>query len=1460
MPSPKKFQEVFTWPCNEEFEFGSPCIHRNMFDALNLMFLLAYFVALLYAFLKRQYTLSRRRKGCVYLFGSILCTTVSITYFIACLWVKFKGNNRFLHQYWVTLMVNSFIWIGLATSLQLLVNKFIKVLVISWWVFFSVLKSVLVPESLFRRENIQIIDIASWPISFLLLYCAFDLARKYDHQNYLNDKLGQPRLLEEDRVKTELEKSGFFGMMTFSWINRLLQLGYSKPLVLKDIPSLSSADSALVATNAFLHEWSAINGDRRSSTRNLVIRALARCYSKEMIVVGVCALLRTMAVVSLPLLVRAFVQLSSKEGKDVYHGTFLVVCLIIVKLVESFSQRHWFFNSRRYGMRMRSALMASVFQKQFKLSSIARRRHSMGQIVNYIAVDAYRLGELPWWFNMAWSLPLQLILGIAVLFGTVGVGLLLGLVPLTLFGLANLPFAKRLQMCQSHVVTAQDERIRSTTEILNNMKIIKLQSWEDKFKNVIESIREVEFKWMAEAHIKKAYGSAFYWMSPTFISSLVFVGCSIMKSAPLDASTIFTVLATLRVMAEPTKMLAEVLSVMIQAKVSLDRLDTFLQEEELKVEDVVRIPVRNLDISIRIREGNFSWEANAAVLTLEKINLYVDRGEKVAICGPVGSGKSSLLHSILGEIPKTSGLVEVFGSIAYVSQTFWIQSGTIRDNILFGKPMDKTKYQMVIKACALDKDIDDFDYGDLTEIGQRGLNLSGGQKQRIQLARAAYSDADIYLLDDPFSAVDSHTACYLFEKYIKEALEKKTVILVTHQIDFLTETKEILVMKGGKITQSGSYEELLKSGKVFEQLVNAHESAMKELNSGNRIRKGKAQETLSCQLDFISHDPASEKIHNVSPKVLPKVQLTEVEEIETGNSRWKPYLDYVLIPKGSLPLGMVVFCQSSFVVLQAISTYWLAVATQLPKISDAILIGIYSVFSILSALSAFMRSLLGAHLALKASKAFFSAFLESIFKAPMQFFDSTPMGRILTRASSDMSVLDFHVPYSLVFTLVAAIEVIGTVSVMATVTWQVLIIAIPITVAAGHVQGYYLASARKLVRINGTTKAPLTNYAAETSTGVVTIRAFSMIECFIRNNLKLIDTDATMFFHTIASTEWALLRVETLQNLTIFTAAILLILLPQGTIAPGFVGLALSYALTLTTSQVYLTRWYCSLDNHIISVERIIQYMRIPPEPPAIIESNRPPFSWPSKGRIDLQDLQIKYRLNAPLVLKGITCTFQAGHKIGVVGRTGSGKTTLISALFRLVDPAGGRILIDGLDICTIGLKDLRLKLSIIPQEPTLFKGSIRSNLDPLGQYNDQEIWEAIRKCQLEPVIRSLPGLLDSSVSDDGENWSVGQRQLFCLGRVLLRRNKILVLDEATASIDSATDNIIQQVIKQEFSSCTVITIAHRVPSVIDSEMVMLLSYGEVVEYDKPSKLMEYNSSFSNLVADYWSNHKRNFT
>ncbi|KAF7124904.1 hypothetical protein RHSIM_Rhsim12G0042900 [Rhododendron simsii] len=617
------------------------------------------------------------------------------------------------------------------------------------------------------------------------------------------------------------------------------------------------------------------------------------------------------------------------------------------------------------------------------------------------------------------------------------------------------------------------------------------------------------------------------------------------------------------------------------------------------------------------------------------------------------------------------------------------------------------------------------------------------------------------------------------------------------------------VIQGGEVTQSGSYEELLTTGTAFEQLVNAHKNAATAMDPEiNENTKNSSKGNIDRVEETKGHYLTKENSEgDTSVKGLSGVQLTEEEEKEIGNVGWKPIFDYIVIAKGLPILSLSILSHIGFLTLQAASSYWLAFAIQIPNISSGIFIGVYTIISTISAVFVYLRAYLTALLGLKPSKSFFSSFIDSIFTAPMLFFDSTPVGRILTRASSDLSTLDFDIPIAIAFVYASALEVLIIVIIMASVTWQVLIVAAFATVASSYVQVGILYSF-----CQGTD-------AAETSLGVGTIREFNMAERFFQNYLKLIDTDAKLFLYSNASLEWLNLRVEALQNLTLFTAAFLLIFLPKGGMAPGLVGLSLSYALVLTFALVFFTQWYSSLCNYIISVERIKQFMNIPPEPPAIVEDKRPPFSWPSEGKIELQDL----KLHANARRSGFD---EEGARVGVVGRTGSGKTTLISALFRLVEPESGKILIDALDICSIGLKDPRMKLSIIPQEPTLFKGSVRTNLDPSGLYSDDELWKALEKCQLKATISSLPNLLDSSGKYHSKSLS----------------------DEVRTGVQD----------REEFSGCTVITVAHRVPTVTDSDMVMVLSFGELVEYDEPSKLMETDSSFSKLVAEYWSSHRKN--
>ncbi|CAL9009831.1 unnamed protein product [Prunus brigantina] len=531
------------------------------------------------------------------------------------------------------------------------------------------------------------------------------------------------------------------------------------------------------------------------------------------------------------------------------------------------------------------------------------------------------------------------------------------------------------------------------------MKIIKLQSWEEKFKNYVDSLREREFKWLSDSQFKKAYGTLMYWMSPTIISSVIFLGCILSKSAPLNASTIFTVLAALRSIGDPVRLIPEALSVMIQVEVSFDRLNDFSLDDELKDNEVRQLSSQNSDEILRIERGIFSWYPESAVPTLRDVNLEVQREQKVAVCGPVGAGKSSLLCAILGEMPKISGTVDVFGTLAYVSQTSWVQSGTLRDNILYGRPIDEIKYDKAIKACALDKDIDSFDHGDLTEIGQRELNMSGGQKQRIQLARAVYSDADIYLLDDPFSAVDAHEGNFtqfewLMQDCVMAALARKTVILVTHQVEFLSEVDKILVMEGGKVTQSGSYESVLTVGTAFGQLVNAHKDAVTTLGPSNYQSQGESErgDMVRPEEPHGAYLTANNSERDISVKGIAGVQLTEEEEKEIGDVGWKPFWDYIFVSRGTLLLCLGIIAQFCFSSLQAAATYWLALGIQIPKLTSGVLIGVYAAISALCAVFVYLRSFFAAHMGLKASRAFYSGFTDAIFKAPMLFFDSTPLG------------------------------------------------------------------------------------------------------------------------------------------------------------------------------------------------------------------------------------------------------------------------------------------------------------------------------------------------------------------------------------------------------------------------------------------------------------------------------------
>ncbi|KAL8462289.1 hypothetical protein ACS0TY_033368 [Phlomoides rotata] len=1049
-----------------------------------------------------------------------------------------------------------------------------------------------------------------------------------------------------------------------------------------------------------------------------------------------------------------------------------------------------------------------------------------------MSVDAERIGDFGWYMHDPWMVVLQVVLALMILYKDVGLASVAALVATVLVMLANVPLGKLQEKFQDKLMKSKDKRMKATTEVLRNMRILKLQSWELKFLSKIMDLRKVETGWLGRYLFTTATTSFVFWGAPTFVSVVTFGACFLMK-IPLESGKILSALATFRILQEPIYNLPDTIAMIVQTKVSLDRIVSFLSLDDLRPDLVEKLPRSSSETALEVIDGNFSWDESPPSPTLKDINFRVSHGMRVAICGTVGSGKSSLLSCILGEMPKISGIIRLAGTKAYVAQSPWIQSGKIEENILFGKEMDRQRYNQVLEACSLNKDLEILSFGDQTVVGERGINLSGGQKQRIQIARALYQDADIYLLDDPFSAVDAHTGAHLFSECILGLLDSKTVIYVTHQVEFLPAADLILVMKDGKIKQVGKYNDILKSGSDFMELVGAHEKALLALDSVNEepTISGEEMSSRIAKPGLQKQQSRSDGNDEVDEET--KGQLVQEEEREKGSVGLSVYWKYIRTAYGGLIAPVALFAQILFQILQIGSNYWMAWATPVskdstPHVGGSTLILVYVALSVGSALCIFGRALSVAAIGYKTANILFNKMHQCIFRAPMSFFDSTPSGRILNRVSTDQSTVDLNMASIIGAFAFAIIQLIGIIAVMSQVAWQVFIIFIPVIAICIYLQRYYIAAARELARLCGVCKAPVIQHFSETLTGSITIRSFDQEPRFRDICMRLIDGYSRPKFYTAAAMEWLCIRLDVLSLLTFAFSLIFLISLPKGAIDPSVAGLAVTYGLNLNMLQSMVVWNLCFMENRIISVERILQYTSIPSEPPLVVESNKPESGWPIQGEVNIRDLQVRYGPHMPFVLRGLTCTFFGGKRTGIVGRTGSGKSTLIQTLFRIVEPTVGQILIDGINISSIGLHDLRSRLSIIPQDPTMFEGTIRNNLDPLEEYTDEQIWETLDKCQLGDDVRKKTEKLDSAVSENGENWSVGQRQLVCLGRVLLKKSKVLVLDEATASVDTATDNLIQQTLKNHFDDSTVITIAHRITSVLDSDMVLLLDNGMV--------------------------------
>uniref|UniRef100_A0A8C7EUI1 Multidrug resistance-associated protein 1 n=1 Tax=Neovison vison TaxID=452646 RepID=A0A8C7EUI1_NEOVI len=1183
---------------------------------------------------------------------------------------------------------------------------------------------------------------------------------------------------------------------------------------------------------------------------------------------------------------------NDQEAPD-WQGYFYTVLLFVSACFQTLVLHQYFHICFVSGMRIKTAVIGAVYRKALVITNSARKSSTVGEIVNLMSVDAQRFMDLATYINMIWSAPLQVILALYLLWLNLGPSVLAGVAVMILMVPVNAVMAMKTKTYQVAHMKSKDSRIKLMNEILNGIKVLKLYAWELAFKDQVLAIRQEELKVLKKSAYLAAVGT-FTWVCTPFLVALstFAVYVTIDKNNILDAQKAFVSLALFNILRFPLNILPMVISSIVQASVSLKRLRIFLSHEELEPDSIERRPVKDGGgaNSITVKNATFTW-ARSDPPTLSGITFSIPEGSLVAVVGQVGCGKSSLLSALLAEMDKVEGCVAVKGSVAYVPQQAWIQNDSLRENILFGRQLQERYYKAVIEACALLPDLEILPSGDRTEIGEKGVNLSGGQKQRVSLARAVYCDSDIYLFDDPLSAVDAHVGKHIFENVIgpKGMLRNKTRLLVTHSISYLPQVDVIIVMTGGKISEMGSYQELLARDGAFAEFLRTYASSEQEQaeqDEGGMVvevgegltsvsspgKEGKQMENgmlvtdvagrqLQRQLSNSSSYSGDVSHHHTSTAELQKAgakkedawKLVEADKAQTGKVKLSVYWDYMKA------IGLFISFLSIFLFLcnhvaALASNYWLSLWTDDPIVNGTqehtkVRLSVYGALGISQGISVFGYSMVVSIGGIFASRRLHLDLLHNVFRSPMSFFERTPSGNLVNRFSKELDTVDSMIPQVIKMFMGSLFNVIGACIIILLATPIAAIIIPPLGLIYFFVQRFYVASSRQLKRLESVSRSPVYSHFNETLLGVSVIRAFEEQERFIRQSDLKVDENQKAYYPSIVANRWLAVRLECVGNCIVLFAALFAVI-SRHSLSAGLVGLSVSYSLQVTTYLNWLVRMSSEMETNIVAVERLKEYSETEKEAPWRVPEMTPPSTWPQVGRVEFRDYGLRYRENLDLVLKNINVTIEGGEKVGIVGRTGAGKSSLTLGLFRINESAEGEIIIDGINIAKIGLHDLRFKITIIPQDPVLFSGSLRMNLDPFTQYSDEEVWTSLELAHLKDFVSALPDKLNYECAEGGENLSVGQRQLVCLARALLRKTKILVLDEATAAVDLETDNLIQSTIRTQFEDCTVLTIAHRLNTIMDYTRVIVLDKGEIRECGHPSDLLQQRGLFYSMAKD----------
>nr|XP_015857887.1 multidrug resistance-associated protein 1 isoform X3 [Peromyscus maniculatus bairdii] len=1233
--------------------------------------------------------------------------------------------------------------------------------------------------------------------------------------------------------------ASFLSRITFWWITGMMVQGYRQPLESSDLWSLNKEDTSEEVVPVLVNNWK----KECAKSRRLIINFV-----------------------------------NDREAPD-WQGYFYTALLFVSACLQTLVLHQYFHICFISGMRIKTAVVGAVYRKALVITNSARKSSTVGEIVNLMSVDAQRFMDLATYINMVWSAPLQVILALWLLWLNLGPSVLAGVAVMVFMVPFNAVMAMKTKTYQVAHMKSKDNRIKLMNEILNGIKVLKLYAWELAFQDKVMDIRQEELKVLKKSAYLAAVGT-FTWVCTPFLVALstFAVYVTVDESNILDAKKAFVSLALFNILRFPLNILPMVISSIVQASVSLKRLRIFLSHEELEPDSIERWSIKDGGgmNSITVKNATFTW-ARGEPPTLNGINFSIPEGALVAVVGQVGCGKSSLLSALLAEMDKVEGHVALKGSVAYVPQQAWIQNDSLRENILFGHPLKERYYKAVLEACALLPDLEILPSRDRTEIGEKGVNLSGGQKQRVSLARAVYCNSDIYLFDDPLSAVDAHVGKHIFEKVVGPMglLKNKTRILVTHGISYLPQVDVIIVMSGGKISEMGSYQELLDRDGAFAEFLRTYASAEQDLASEDDSVSGSGKESKPVENGMLvtvgkhpqrhlssssSHSGDASQQHS-STAELQKAgakeetwKLMEADKAQTGQVQLSVYWDYMRA------IGLFISFLSIFLFLcnhvsALASNYWLSLWTDdHPTVNGTqehrtFRLSVYGALGILQGVSVFGYSMAVSIGGIFASRHLHLDLLCNVLRSPMSFFERTPSGNLVNRFSKELDTVDSMIPQVIKMFMGSLFNVIGAVIIILLATPIAAVIIPPLGLVYFFVQRFYVASSRQLKRLESVSRSPVYSHFNETLLGVSVIRAFEEQERFIRQSDLKVDENQKAYYPSIVANRWLAVRLECVGNCIVLFAALFAVI-SRHSLSAGLVGLSVSYSLQITSYLNWLVRMSSEMETNIVAVERLKEYSETEKEAPWQIQETAPPSTWPHSGRIEFRDYCLRYREDLDLVLKNINVTIEGGEKVGIVGRTGAGKSSLTLGLFRINESAEGEIIIDGVNIAKIGLHHLRFKITIIPQDPVLFSGSLRMNLDPFSQYSDEEVWMALELAHLKGFVSALPDKLNHECAEGGENLSVGQRQLVCLARALLRKTKILVLDEATAAVDLETDDLIQSTIRTQFEDCTVLTIAHRLNTIMDYTRVIVLDKGEVRECGAPSELLQQRSIFYSMARD----------